>query len=486
MHGQAGPLPPITSKQMLWDYLLEASMLEHQFMCQYLYAAFSIKKDPDAACSEAQFESVRRWASTLYMIGRQEMEHLSVVTSILTATGGAPYFGHLDFPTLAPQYRGAALAARRGDDAPAPCDMPFYLDRFALSTVRRFCCMEAPHLDDVAPDMRAAMLTWCYADAGANCPCVAPSGGDDVRASVSKLAGAPPYEIESGTVQDLYAAIDVGLVYLSAQLGDAALFDGHCSGQVEIPSEYMIFLFPICDLRSARAGIRMVVEQGEGLDGPPLASSHVQLFYDMAIEYEALLVADPGFQPAKPVPLDPTWRGYPDATVELASQTFHYGYFALLTMLTGYYAYYSKAGFAKYPFLSAALEQSAFAPMMTMLIRSLAEVMTMMPIPGGVAAPSFDLDHDEDAFLGNWRDPSYADIGFYLRQTQATVERLQLLADQLADPALRGKVTFIFQNVSRVAANLAYNYQKGIYPRFDPDESGKWTCPPSGGCDGGQ
>jgi hypothetical protein len=473
-------LPPITTKQMLWDYLLEASMLEQQFMCQYLYAAFSIKKDVDATCNEAQFESVRRWASTLYMIARQEMEHLSAVTSILTATGGAPYLGHLNFPTQAPQLRSQALTAKRRDGDPPPCDMPFYLAPFSLSTVRRFCCMEAPHLDDVAPDMRAAMLAWCYQDAGGNCPCVAPA---TAPAPMKSRLAVPPYDVDSGTIQDLYAAIDAGLVTLVDQLGDAAVFDGHCSGQSEIPSEYMIFLFPICDLRSARAAIRMVVEQGEGLDAPPVPSSHVQLFYDMAVEYAALLAADPAFDPAKPVPLDPKWRGYDDPTVALASETFHYGYFSLLCMLTGYYAYYSKAQFAKYPYLSAALEQSAFAPMMTMLIRSLAEVMTMMPIPGGVAAPSFDLEHDEDGFLGNWRDPSYADIAFYLNQANATVARLQLLAEQIADPTLRGKVTFIFQNVSRVAANLSYNYQKGIYPRFDPDDSGKWTCPPSGGCD---
>ena len=44
-------LPPITTKDQLVLYLTEAATLEHQFMCQYLYAAFSLKKGPDEHCS---------------------------------------------------------------------------------------------------------------------------------------------------------------------------------------------------------------------------------------------------------------------------------------------------------------------------------------------------------------------------------------------------------------------------------------------------
>ncbi|HWU87240.1 MAG TPA: ferritin-like domain-containing protein, partial [Kofleriaceae bacterium] len=88
MRDAINPLPPITTKDQLERYLKEAAILEHQFMAQYLYAAFSLKKDPDERCSDAQFEYVRRWASTIYRVARQEMEHLSIVNSILTAIGG--------------------------------------------------------------------------------------------------------------------------------------------------------------------------------------------------------------------------------------------------------------------------------------------------------------------------------------------------------------------------------------------------------------
>jgi hypothetical protein len=58
----------ITNRPQLVQALNEAAELEHMFICQYLYSAFSLKKDPDAECSPAQLESVRRWASTIYMI----------------------------------------------------------------------------------------------------------------------------------------------------------------------------------------------------------------------------------------------------------------------------------------------------------------------------------------------------------------------------------------------------------------------------------
>src|SRR5689334_21456872 len=114
MRDAPNPLPPITTKSDLERYLKEAGILEHQFMAQYLYAAFSLKKDPDDRCTDAQFEFVRRWASTIYKIARQEMEHLSVVNSVLTAICGQPYFGHVGtFPTQTRWYLQRALTAKR-------------------------------------------------------------------------------------------------------------------------------------------------------------------------------------------------------------------------------------------------------------------------------------------------------------------------------------------------------------------------------------
>lgn len=500
----SNPLPPITSKADLERYLTEAAILEHQFMAQYLYAAFSLKKDPDGRCSDAEFESVRRWASTIYRIARQEMEHLSVVNSILTAIGGQPYFGHVGvFPTLTRWYHQGALVAKRegmglAGALPPPCDIPFHLERFSLAVARRYACMESPHLSLVVPEDREDLLRWCFQDkAGGGCPSIeagaagAPGAADGSGARTAArpvtvaptLVGAPPDDVQIGTIQDLYDAIEDGLRRLDAQLGSAALFSGHCSGQSEIPSEYDIYLFPICNLSTALAGTKLVKTQGEGVDEPPGAESHYQMFVDIAREYEALLRKNSTFEPSVALPLDPTPTQYRDPATNRAAGAFHTGYVALLAMLTGYYSRWTAAGWKQSPHLLQMLEQGAFAPMMTMLVRSLAEVVALLPgNDGGPAGISFDLSPEELALLGRPDDPRYAEIAFYAEPLDAVVLALEAVLELPIPVAARPRIEFIAQNVTRMMRNLVYNYQKGVYPRFDGDNPAN-NCQPASGCD---
>jgi hypothetical protein len=269
------PFPPPHDKATLAAYLTEAAMLEHQFMCQYLYAAFSLKKEPDATCSAAQLEVVRRWASIIYMIARQEMEHLSIANSLLTAIGSPPWFGHYNFPTQSRWYQARALQHKKlAANDPEPCDFPFLMQAFDLPVARRFCCMESPRLTYVAERDRHNVLDWCYRGPS-GCPCV-PELAVPLAVSPSFVIGQklPPDTVEPGTIQDLYAAIASGLKYLNEKLGSKELFSGHQSGQSQIPSEYDIYLFSICDLDTALAGVRLITTQGEGIDAPPGYDSH--------------------------------------------------------------------------------------------------------------------------------------------------------------------------------------------------------------------
>src|SRR5574338_1194595 len=122
MQGASGAIPD--DKVYLSRLLWEAAVLEHQFMCQYLDAAFSLKRAPDATCNAAQFEHVRRWASTLYMIARQEMEHLSIVNSLLTATGLEPCLIRFGFPTQSAWFTSHARSREHDAGDPVPCDLP--------------------------------------------------------------------------------------------------------------------------------------------------------------------------------------------------------------------------------------------------------------------------------------------------------------------------------------------------------------------------
>ena len=55
--------PPIVieDREELIFLLSEASALEHMILCQYLFAAFSLKQDASEGVTVAQLEAIRRW-----------------------------------------------------------------------------------------------------------------------------------------------------------------------------------------------------------------------------------------------------------------------------------------------------------------------------------------------------------------------------------------------------------------------------------------
>ncbi|MDR2988654.1 MAG: ferritin-like protein, partial [Nocardiopsaceae bacterium] len=55
----------VENREHLWDLLIEASQLEHLIMCQYLYASFSLKTDPDEGLTEQQAAAVASWRKVL-------------------------------------------------------------------------------------------------------------------------------------------------------------------------------------------------------------------------------------------------------------------------------------------------------------------------------------------------------------------------------------------------------------------------------------
>jgi hypothetical protein len=121
---------PITSRRSLWYALAEAAEMEHAICIQYLFAAFSLKKDAsEGGLSPRQSRFVQDAAATLLLVARQEMEHLGLVTNLLTATGGAPYFRRPDLPKPAGHYGNLGA---------------FSLTRFSPETLQRFIEFEKP------------------------------------------------------------------------------------------------------------------------------------------------------------------------------------------------------------------------------------------------------------------------------------------------------------------------------------------------------
>jgi hypothetical protein len=104
-------------------------------MCQYLYAAFSLKQTTDEGLTESQLGTVERWRKTLSYIATQEMLHLALVQNLLSAVGAAP---HLERPNL-PQPAGHY-----------PPGVILTLLPFGEAALRHFMFLERPEGMDLA------------------------------------------------------------------------------------------------------------------------------------------------------------------------------------------------------------------------------------------------------------------------------------------------------------------------------------------------
>ncbi len=145
----------ITTRSDLIQALCDAAQLEHGLCCAYLFAAFSIKRRPEEGVPPHRLADLRNWESVLLLISRQEMEHLGIVSNLLTAIGGMPYFQNPTFP----------IAADRYGELPG-----LSLQRFSKETIQRFLAFEMPevtHLSQVilsrirGKDYSTALLIAC-------------------------------------------------------------------------------------------------------------------------------------------------------------------------------------------------------------------------------------------------------------------------------------------------------------------------------------
>jgi len=83
----------VEHREQLWGLLVEAAQIEHMIMCQYLYATFSLKTDPDEGLTAEQADAVARWQETLTGIAVAELFNLGyeVLLQVLTR-----FFTHTD------------------------------------------------------------------------------------------------------------------------------------------------------------------------------------------------------------------------------------------------------------------------------------------------------------------------------------------------------------------------------------------------------
>ena len=96
--GLAEPEAPfvIEHREALIYMLCEAAELEHGIMCQYLFAASSLKQRQDEGITAEELDAARRWRRVISHVATEEMLHLTLVQNLLAAIGAAP---HLSRPS---------------------------------------------------------------------------------------------------------------------------------------------------------------------------------------------------------------------------------------------------------------------------------------------------------------------------------------------------------------------------------------------------
>lgn len=362
----------IETREELINNLTEAAELEHGLLCQYLFAAFSLRKKDDADHEAAndrfpeltwqQVEMIREWEAVILLVARQEMAHLGTVCNLLTAVGGSPQFRRPNFPQ----------SARYFSYAGEP-DIEFTLEPFSEQSLKRFIRFERP----LEPPARP-------------------------------IVPRPP---KYTTVGDLYGQIADAF----RRLPEKTLFIGPRPSQESDDWAAGLKLFSVTGKRTAVQAIKWIIEEGEGTPtGGEL--SHYDRFIQIYGQLTDELGRTPRFQPAWPVLPNPLTQPHHDSPqggniicadyyprrgpdrVQLPVLPCRIAglsnrvYGTMLLILMQFWAFAGETAEQREGLRATARQ------MMSGVVRPLGEILTRMPLgeeyPGCTAGPGFELYTD--------------------------------------------------------------------------------------------
>jgi hypothetical protein len=260
------------AREQLLHLLVEAAELEHNLLCCYLYAVFSLKRSTAEDLHDAELDAVERWRKAIMEVAQEEMVHLVLVSNMLVALGSRPHFNRPNFP-VAPGYHPAAIVV-----ALAPFDE---------ETLDHFIFLERPASEPV-PD--AEKFT-----------------PDEHYTRGAPHAALMPGACDYTTIGEFYGAIRDSFIDVAADMGERNLFSGDAAMQISHEVASMPGVAVITDLKSALAALDTIVVQGEGAD-VEADDSHYERFRQIKSEYQALVSARPEFTPARPAAHNPVMR----------------------------------------------------------------------------------------------------------------------------------------------------------------------------------
>lgn len=431
----------IAARNELARQLGAAARLEQAVMCQYLYAAFSMKRSHvEGGVSYEQLEHMRRWEADIMRVARQEMEHLGLVLNLRTAIGEAPSFELPPFPF---------------EDVINGIPVAYSLAPFSEAALMGFALIEMP--ENLPP--RSRYYAFLQERINGFCP-----------ASVDAVARL------YGQIRELFERLPESMLFIgppSAQFNTHDIFPGVIRGlTLSSKAAYQFEMSKVTDRESALAVIDQITTEGEGGHNEGGPGSHFAAFMDILMDLSDLRARDPGFEPARPVISNPTLPA-PDGDSESGSASvvsdpiakdalalFEAGYETMLLMLSRFFAFPQNDREEM-----AALQQAVFFPMMTTIIRPLGEILTMLPSgpPGSPrAGASFRSPGSVELAPHKWAAFHLLRMRYEQMKGMAAdlVEKIETLPDDVPKDLIHERLSFLYEQIYRSHMNLRVNYEK--------------------------
>lgn len=428
------PTDPLYYRALLADMLAEAAELEHALCCQYLFAAFSLKKSMSEGLTARQADMVRDWQTVLLEVARQEMEHMGLVFNIQVAIGEAPHLVRPNFP-LTPQYYETGVVST--------------LEKFSQHCIQRFVLFELPANALSAKDKEDLKKYVGWYD---------PKTHVTIGALYEKIGVLLKKISNDGKDED---RLFIGPPGAQFKIGDSGQPQQvRRSGEQGVGTAYSVTMNGVTDLKSALATIDQIVREGEGSTADR-NNSHFGKFLKVLMQLTDETEKFPTFEPARDVITDPIsqmpGRGNSNKsgnlitheTTRKVSLAFDQAYSTMMLLLARFFGATDQGQDD-----SLALENAAFFPMMTMVIRPLSEIITQLPAYAdgrpGHAGPTFRFEL-RTALLPH-RKSAFDTIATNLDMLHRAL--VDLKDPGLDNPALNARLEFIAENVWRITDNF--------------------------------
>jgi CDGSH-type Zn-finger protein/uncharacterized Fe-S cluster protein YjdI len=260
------------SREALIHQLYEAAELEHNLMCTYLYAAFSLKTGVEEGLSAAEADATSRWRRAILRVAIEEMGHLTAVWNITAALGGSPRFGRMNFPL---------------DPGALPANIVVRLAPFSDAVLQHFIYLERPNCSNVE-DSAEFRPDFSFTRGVA-------------------AARVTPMPIDYDTVGAFYENLAANVRAFAERLGEARAFCGDRNLQISRKEIDFQGCDPVfCSITALKA-FDAIITQGEGAAAEN-ADSHYCRFLAIREELQRLKAANPAFEPAHPAAVNPVLR----------------------------------------------------------------------------------------------------------------------------------------------------------------------------------